>query len=403
MKYKVLIILYLLVIIVVSTAHALERTSLDYALQNIVAPEINYNLDKNLRPIIPLKKPIEIEKIKIENFRKETGGSKAKGRKTAPREAKTEDVFTPPPPNAVLTAPAVPSVPAAPAAPAAPTGPTSAGEVFSPPALTPTLVAPAPPKSAADSFVPPAPSTSFAPPPPPSSSTAKSEVFVPPAPTAGLAAPAAPSAPTTFTPPPTPPSLINELLPPPLPIGGIVPPPPPSVVKTKTEDSEKLKAEKKQADKVAPKPIEALSNAEHDEDFDEEYDEEEDEEEEEEKSDDEIKKIIEDNLRLIKAEFARKKINIQALRDSANQLVLYEPLNPYAQYALAYYYFNIKKPNIKKAQTAINIALRSKNPPKGASSLAFSIKLKAYRNIIILIVGFIILVVFLIKRKKKPE
>lgn len=404
MKYKILTIICLVLTCVaaINQAYGMGSTSVEYAMQNIVAPEINYNLDKHRHPVIPLKKPIAIDKIKIENYRKSSAASKAKAKK------RLQDTFVaPPPPSSIKTSPSngfvPPPMPPTPSTDVVAPPPPSKSDFFTPPSPAGSIVPPPPPSPSAE-FTPPVPATTIVAPPPPSSGGA----FTPPAPTAAIVAP--PPPPIGITPPPppssaekfTPPAPSAALAPPALPSpgSGIVPPPPPSA-RPQIDDfgeEEKLYEEKKHASK-APAKGASDDYDDFDDDLEGDFDDDFEDDEEEVKSDDEIRKIVEKNLALVKAELNRKKINLQTLRNYANEVANYEPLEPYAQYALAYYYYNIKKPNIKRAQAAINIAMRAKNPPKGASSLAFYIKLKSYQKLLTLAAGLIALAVFLIVKK----
>lgn len=117
----------------------------------------------------------------------------------------------------------------------------------------------------------------------------------------------------------------------------------------------------------------------------------------------EISKLISDSSTQIMSEFKKKKPSFSNIKSLGEQIVKHEKSNAIGNYALAYYYYHAKKPNLPRAKKAISLALKDKNPPEGASSLSFKITLKSYQNLILILGAGLFLVIALILKKKKAQ
>ena len=117
----------------------------------------------------------------------------------------------------------------------------------------------------------------------------------------------------------------------------------------------------------------------------------------------EISKLILDSSAQIMSEFKKKKPNLTNFKRLGEQIVEHESGNSIGNYALAYYYYHAKKPNLSRAKKAISLALKGQNPPEGASSLSFKITLKSYQNVIIILCAVLFLVIALVLKKKKAQ
>ncbi|GAB4275497.1 MAG: hypothetical protein Kow0029_16710 [Candidatus Rifleibacteriota bacterium] len=104
---------------------------------------------------------------------------------------------------------------------------------------------------------------------------------------------------------------------------------------------------------------------------------------------------------LIEAELHESKPNYFGAKRLADQILKKDPKNPLANYALALYYYNHKKPNPAKAAKYLDIALKAKKPPEGASKLYWMMLLKKFYIILLLLLAGIIAGVnqFIKKRK----
>ena len=131
---------------------------------------------------------------------------------------------------------------------------------------------------------------------------------------------------------------------------------------------------------------------------------------------DEVNKIFEENPEAAEAPEAQKylllvelnnpKMNVNRLRSLGNSVIETEPNDPYANYALAIYHFKSKKKDVKKASQHIAIALKDKNPPKGALELSKEINSSGFA--IYIIIALIIIAIagavfFIIKKKKAKQ
>lgn len=117
----------------------------------------------------------------------------------------------------------------------------------------------------------------------------------------------------------------------------------------------------------------------------------------------EISKLILDSSAQIMSEFKKKKPNLTNFKRLGEQIVEHESGNSIGNYALAYYYYHAKKPNLSRAKKAISLALKGQNPPEGASSLSFKITLKSYQNVILILGGLIFRHSSGIKKEKGPK
>ena len=78
----------------------------------------------------------------------------------------------------------------------------------------------------------------------------------------------------------------------------------------------------------------------------------------------------------IEAEVNSAKPNYMNAQRFARQLLESEGDDPLGHYAMAMFYYNSKKPNLTQAKKSLDIALKAKNPPAGASSLYWTMTLK---------------------------
>ncbi len=98
-----------------------------------------------------------------------------------------------------------------------------------------------------------------------------------------------------------------------------------------------------------------------------------------------------DGLRFqIEAELNSVKPNYMAAQRFANKLIETEKTDPLANYALAMYFCNSSKPNLDKAKKALDIALKAKTPPAGASTLYWTMTLKKLALPLLLLLGGLI-------------
>lgn len=107
---------------------------------------------------------------------------------------------------------------------------------------------------------------------------------------------------------------------------------------------------------------------------------------------------------LLEAEINAVKPNYNQVRRYASNIIEETPENPLANYGMALYHFNSKKPNLDKANESIKIALKAKTPPDGASALANKITIKRFLIPAIVVILLIIVgLVFLIKKIKNKK
>ena len=78
----------------------------------------------------------------------------------------------------------------------------------------------------------------------------------------------------------------------------------------------------------------------------------------------------------IEAEINSEKPNYMNAQRFARQLLENESDDPLGHYAMALFHYNSKKPNLTQAKKSLDVALKAKNPPAGASSLYWKMTLK---------------------------
>jgi hypothetical protein len=124
-----------------------------------------------------------------------------------------------------------------------------------------------------------------------------------------------------------------------------------------------------------------------------------------------IKKLFADNPEagetkagleyMLEAELNATKPNSRHYKRYADQLLTKDRKNGLANYALALYYFNARRPNPAKASSHLAIALKAKNPPPGASKLYWTNLLKSSWKIILILIAAIIGGIDYLRKKKK--
>ncbi|MFZ5950676.1 MAG: hypothetical protein ACOYXC_08220 [Candidatus Rifleibacteriota bacterium] len=103
----------------------------------------------------------------------------------------------------------------------------------------------------------------------------------------------------------------------------------------------------------------------------------------------------------IEANLSLEKPNIMAAKRSADALLKKDKENGWANYAMALHFLSAKKPNTEKGSTHLDLALKAKNPPAGASKLYWSMMLKKIVPVfLILLAGIIGGINQIIKKKK---
>ncbi len=103
----------------------------------------------------------------------------------------------------------------------------------------------------------------------------------------------------------------------------------------------------------------------------------------------------------IEAEVNSAKPNYMNAQRFARQLLESEGDDPLGHYAMALFYYNSKKPNLTQAKKSLDIALKAKNPPAGASSLYWTMTLKGLAIPLLLVfAGLVGGVAHFIKKRK---
>lgn len=103
----------------------------------------------------------------------------------------------------------------------------------------------------------------------------------------------------------------------------------------------------------------------------------------------------------IEAEINSAKPNYMSAQRFARQLLESEGDDPLGHYAMALFYYNSKKPNLIQAKKSLDIALKAKNSPAGASSLYWTMTLKGLAiPLLLVIAGLAGGVAHLIKKRK---
>ncbi|MGM0599334.1 MAG: hypothetical protein ACQETH_05910, partial [Candidatus Rifleibacteriota bacterium] len=105
----------------------------------------------------------------------------------------------------------------------------------------------------------------------------------------------------------------------------------------------------------------------------------------------------------IEAEINSDKPNYYGARRLASSLIKDNRRHPLANYAMALYYYNAKRPNPKKASSHLNIALKAKNPPAGASKLYWITMLKKFWLGLVIVIAGIIGGIDYLRKKKKAD
>lgn len=104
---------------------------------------------------------------------------------------------------------------------------------------------------------------------------------------------------------------------------------------------------------------------------------------------------------MLEAELNESKPNYMQIRRYSDQLIKADKNNALGNYGMAVFFVNNRKPDSAKALKHLETALKSKNPPQGASSLYWQLTLKKFAIIFIALLGLIIVgVVKLVKKKK---
>lgn len=103
----------------------------------------------------------------------------------------------------------------------------------------------------------------------------------------------------------------------------------------------------------------------------------------------------------IEAEINSAKPNYMSAQRFARQLLDSEGNDPLGHYAMALFYYNSKKPNLTQAKKSLDIALKAKNPPAGASNLYWIMTLKGLAiPLLLVIAGLAGGVAHLVKKRK---
>jgi hypothetical protein len=105
----------------------------------------------------------------------------------------------------------------------------------------------------------------------------------------------------------------------------------------------------------------------------------------------------------IEAEIYSDKPNYYGAKRIADSLIKENRRHPLANYALALYFYNAKRPNPKRAASYLDIALKAKNPPAGASKLYWTTMLKKFWLGLVIIVAGIIGGIDYLRKKKKAK
>ena len=109
-----------------------------------------------------------------------------------------------------------------------------------------------------------------------------------------------------------------------------------------------------------------------------------------------------DGLRyLIEAEINEAKPNYMLVRRNSDQLMKIEKDDAMANYGMALYYYNAKKPNTAKAQAHLTIALKAKNPPEGASAFYWNMTFKKFMIPLLVLIAAIIGGISQVIKKRK--
>ena len=155
------------------------------------------------------------------------------------------------------------------------------------------------------------------------------------------------------------------------------------------EDEEKKEEEKK---------VEATTDA-----TDEDEDEDEENEEVEENEEDKDKEEEIDYTLLLKNSLKKKKLNYSELKSFAENIISKNSKDPLACYALALYYYSIKKPNYSKAYQYVSFAIKPKRPPTGATILRWKIIIARFKLLHIIFITFMIIIGLKASKKRQKQ
>lgn len=124
-----------------------------------------------------------------------------------------------------------------------------------------------------------------------------------------------------------------------------------------------------------------------------------------------IKNLFQENLEageskeglryLVEAEINEAKPNYMQIRRLAGELLKLAEDDPIGNYGMALYFYNAKKPNTAKAQTHLDIALKAKNPPEGASGLYWQMTFKKFMIPLLVLLAAIIGGISQVIKKRK--
>ncbi len=109
-----------------------------------------------------------------------------------------------------------------------------------------------------------------------------------------------------------------------------------------------------------------------------------------------------DGLRYtIEAEINETSPNYMQIRRYSSQLIQIIKDDPMANYGMALYYFNAKKPNTTKAQEHIATTLKAKNPPEGASAFYWKMTFKKFMIPLLILIAALIGGISQVIKKRK--
>jgi len=104
---------------------------------------------------------------------------------------------------------------------------------------------------------------------------------------------------------------------------------------------------------------------------------------------------------ILEASLNQEKPDVNSIRRNGNSLLKLDKKNAWGNYAMAYYYYNSRKPNATKGAQHLDTALKAKKPPPGASKLYWMTLLKKLWIVGLLLLGAIIGGINHVMKKKK--
>ncbi len=104
---------------------------------------------------------------------------------------------------------------------------------------------------------------------------------------------------------------------------------------------------------------------------------------------------------ILEALLNQEKPDVNSIRRNGNSLLQLDKKSAWGNYAMAYYYYNSRKPNAAKGAKHLDEALKAKKPPPGASKLYWMNLLKKLWIVGLLILGAIIGGINHVIKKKK--